>query len=167
MFQVMDFVIALLIVTLPIIAIGTATYLWIRGGQTPAQSLRRKHIVMSVGVGVVFLWRSWSAFEGSWLHRYLVGYATVGFANGSGVELRGVELDYRTGDNECWTDRMEHMRSASSYSRSNRRADLYLDRVICISNSTRLIFTNVAVAKRGEVLMVHLDSTRGLVTSHD
>lgn len=162
----MDALLISLMMTLPIIAVGAALYLWVRRAPTPEHAVRRKRILAGA-VGVIFLLAMlWEPFRESRWYRYLNGSSLVEFDNDRGVLLHDVEVVVRVvGDNEVHTNRLGTMARGSRHTTKYRSgSDLVLERVSCLLNGRQLIFTNTAVATRGDLLRIQIDAAGQLLT---
>jgi hypothetical protein len=166
----MDAMIITLVVTLPIIGVGTTLYLWVRRSPTEKQARRRKTALVVGAVLVCFLPSIWFGIQNSKWYRSRIGYRAVAFANNTSAELRDLEFVFRDGKGAGETNRLETFSAGGKYEHSvcgDSASNLVLERISCLSGAARLVCTNVGVAGRGEILSIRLNSTAGFVISHE
>ena len=163
----MDAVFIALMVTMPIIGVATALYLWVRRG-SDGQRPRRKTILLSVAVAVWLLPSGWEVIQHSKWYRCRIGFRAVAFANETGTGVRDVEFVFRSGDGGRWTNHLETLSVHGKYehSVSGPVENLVLERASCIIGTSRLVSTNVGIAGLGEVLVVKLNPAGSWVVSH-
>ena len=166
----MDAIIITMVLTLPIIGIGTALYLWVRRSPTEKQARRRKTALVVGALLICFLPPLWDGIQNRKWYRSRIGYSGLAFRNSTSTELRDVEFVLRGGSGAGDTYRLEKLSAGGKYNYcvwGDSVSDLVVERVSCLSGAARLACTNVGLAARGEVLSIRLNSTDGFVISHE